>query len=87
MTYTLDTEPLGQLDKDGEGQYALRNRDYGEVICYQWFSPEDALFWSKLLNAQAEAAWEEGAEAYATRRARDESLPLTNPYTALENNK
>lgn len=30
-------------------------------------------------------AWEEGAQAYATRHERDESLPLTNPYkTRLE---
>lgn len=30
-------------------------------------------------EAQADA-WDEGAMAYATRYARDESLPLTNPY-------
>ena len=32
-----------------------------------------------------EDAWDEGAYAYETRRARDESLPLTNPYKNLGN--
>lgn len=47
------------------GQYALRQSNLGEVICYQWFTQEEAEFWSKLLRAQAEKAWEEGAEAEA----------------------
>lgn len=31
------------------------------------------------------AAWDEGASAYQTRRWRDESLPLTNPYRTTTN--
>jgi hypothetical protein len=32
------------------------------------------------INQLMAEAWQEGADAYETRRARDESLPLTNPY-------
>jgi hypothetical protein len=39
-------------------------------------APED-IAW---LLEQLADAWDEGAEAYATRYERDESLPLTNPY-------
>jgi hypothetical protein len=36
------------------------------------------------LNEQKAKAWDEGADAMHTRRQRDESLPLTNPYRAGE---
>lgn len=35
------------------------------------------------LSENLARAWDEGAYAYETRRARDESLPLTNPYKLL----
>ena len=83
-TYELDTEPLGRIRDDGTGQYALRHKGHTGVICYQRFTPEDADFWSKLLNAQAEKAWQEGHDHYGEYFSPNFDEFGVNPYTVKE---
>lgn len=79
MTYILSTTPLSRIAEDGTGLYALSDSAYGPVICYMRFTPEDADYWSRLLNAQAEKAWREGFE-----QGKEECCGMGtsgNPYT------
>lgn len=87
MTYTLSTTPNpGTIDDEpGMAQYALSDSAHGKTICYMYLPMQDADFWSRLLNAQAEKAWAEGWEHYRINFS-PVSCPDfgVNPYTTQE---
>lgn len=82
-TYTLDPVPLaGSEEIVGTLDYALRRKDRPEtVICYLRLPDTEAEFLRRLFNAQAEKAWNEGAEAMC---GQDNGGPMAeNPYTVV----
>jgi hypothetical protein len=85
MTYILSTTPRIETidDEPHMAQYALSDSAYGKTIGYMLLPVKDVAFWSKLLRAQAEKAWNEGAEAQARAYGMDKDTG-PNPYTVQQ---
>lgn len=73
----------GTGDGTGIHDYELRNSERPDtVICHMRLPLGSGGFWNGLLNAQAEKAWEEGAEAMS---GQDNGGPMAeNPFTVEE---
>jgi hypothetical protein len=91
MTYILSTTPRIETidDEPHMAQYALSDSAYGKTIGYMLLPVKDVAFWSKLLRATAERAWQEGyasGHSRAMRLMSDEPNVSAgiNPYTVQQ---
>lgn len=81
------TYELGSPTKDyGDGtvKVPLRHKGHTGTICAMRLPAEDVNFWNKLLNAQAEKAWQEGHDHYGKYFSPNFDEFGVNPYTVEE---